>query len=103
MCFDDGQTYNYLRLSAWWSAGQADLGAEPAAYKGPLPGADHAGHGQECPAGVPWPALPTMGLMLIPALLQIGVLFCARPSAALLQVLCVYLLPRVRRRHFSAC
>ena len=50
----------YNDLTAWWSAGQAGLGAEPAAYKGPVPGADHAGHGQKCPAGEPWPASPTV-------------------------------------------
>lgn len=39
-------------VSTQCAAGQADLGAEPTAHKGALPGTDHARHGQERPSGV---------------------------------------------------
>ena len=48
----DGQTCIELMISCWCTAGQAGLGAKPAAYKGPVSGADHAGHGQKRSTGV---------------------------------------------------
>ena len=61
-------------VSAWCTAGQAGLGAEPAAYKGPVSGTDHAGHGQERSAGVHLASFGYHGepSLLVPAILPWG-------------------------------